>query len=68
MHARARIELNGGADRGLSAPMPSPCKSLILWVENDAGAEDEMIGLACQGCSQSKHKCRHESIMDGVAP
>lgn len=42
VHALARIEMNETAYDGLSEPMPSPCKSLILRVERDNADEDEM--------------------------
>jgi hypothetical protein len=42
VHARARIDLNEAADGGVSGPMPSPCKSLILRVEPQVADEDEM--------------------------
>jgi hypothetical protein len=42
VHARARIELNEAADGGLSGPMSSPCMSLLLRVEQDVAAENEV--------------------------
>ena len=42
MHARARIELEETTGGGLSAPMSSPCRSLILRVEQDIEAEDDV--------------------------
>jgi hypothetical protein len=42
VQARSRIELTSAADGGLSQPMPSPCRSLILRVEDDAADEGEM--------------------------
>lgn len=41
MHAQARIEMNAAAEGGLSEPMPSPWRSLILRVEHDVAEEDE---------------------------
>jgi hypothetical protein len=42
VHARARIELTAAADEGISVPMPSPCRSLILRIEHEADDEGEM--------------------------
>jgi hypothetical protein len=42
MHALAQIDLTEAAQGGLSEPMPSPCRSLILRVEYDAAEEDGM--------------------------
>jgi hypothetical protein len=52
VHARARIEMNDGADGGLSQPMPSPCRSLILRVEHDM-AEEDGTNLGVQITTQS---------------
>jgi hypothetical protein len=42
MIARAQIDLNETVHGGLSEPMPSPCRSLILRVKHDVAEEDEM--------------------------
>jgi hypothetical protein len=42
VHARARIELDEATGGGLSEPMPSPCRSLILRIEQDGADEDEV--------------------------
>jgi hypothetical protein len=42
VRARARIELEDAASGGLSEPMPSPCRSLILRVEYDVADEREV--------------------------
>lgn len=45
VHARARIDLDDTADRGLSKPMLSPYMSLILRVEHDVPDEDVNLGV-----------------------
>jgi hypothetical protein len=52
VHAKARIEMNDAADGGLSEPMSSPCRSLILRVEHDVAEADE-TNLGVQITTQS---------------
>jgi len=52
MQARAHIELSEAARGGLSEPIPSPCSSLILRVEQDVAEEDE-INLGVQITTES---------------
>lgn len=61
MHAKARIEMNDAADGGLTEPMASACRSLILRVEHDVEEEDE-TNLGVQITTQSR-----EPLEPGVA-
>ena len=45
MHARARIDLIAAAEDGLSEPMPSPSRSLILRVEHEAAEDEVNLGV-----------------------
>jgi hypothetical protein len=45
VHAQARIELDATTGGGLSKPMPSPCKSLILRIEHDAADDEVTLGV-----------------------
>ena len=42
VHARARIKLDATTGGGLSEPMPSPCRSLILRIEHGTADGDEV--------------------------